>query len=249
MKNFIKYILQKTLGLKNYLFLFARFMIYKLPWDKKEKDFIRFLDLIIDEGDVLDIGANIGVMTYHFSKRFSNFTIHAFEPLTENLQVLQKVVNHYKLHNVRIYPFALGNKNSRVKMIMPEKKQVFFHGLSHVAENNDDINGKEYFVEMRKADDIKVLRNKKIVALKIDVEDYEHFVLKGAEKLIKTNRPLIYCELWESENRNQAIDFMNQLNYRAFICCNKMFENYSGQTGYQNFFFIPVERCERLKLC
>ncbi len=249
MKNFIKYILQKTLGLENYLYLFARFMILKLPWDKKEKDFVRFLDLIFDKGEILDVGANIGVMTYHFSKKFFNSTIHSFEPLPENLKVLQKVVNHYKLYNVKIYPFALGNNNFQVKMIMPEKKRVFFHGLSHVAGINDDKRGREYFVEMKKADDIDVLKDKKIVALKIDVEDYEYFVLQGAERIIRKNRPLIYCELWESENRDKAFDFMKQLNYRAFICRNKKFEEFRRQTGCQNFFFIPGERCERLKLC
>ena len=60
MKTFVKYILQKILGLKTYLYVFARFIIVKLKWDKKEKDFFHFLKLLPDNGIVLDLGANIG---------------------------------------------------------------------------------------------------------------------------------------------------------------------------------------------
>ena len=75
MKTFIKYILQKMLGLKTYLYVFARIVIFKLKWDKKEKDFFHFLKLFPDEGLSLDLGANIGVTSYHLSKRFPNLTI------------------------------------------------------------------------------------------------------------------------------------------------------------------------------
>jgi hypothetical protein len=56
------------LGLDNYLFLFSLFIIKKLRWDKNEKDFIHFLNLLPREGIVLDIGANIGVMSYYLAR-------------------------------------------------------------------------------------------------------------------------------------------------------------------------------------
>ncbi|MFO7827513.1 MAG: FkbM family methyltransferase [Bacteroidales bacterium] len=248
MKNIVKYILQKILGLNNYLYLFARFMIYKLPWDKKEKDFLRFLGLIQDKGHILDIGANIGVMTYHFSKKFPDSFIHSFEPVPENLKILNRMINRYKLSNVSIYPYALGDKNSMVNIIMPKNQNVYFHGLSHIDENNKNEKGKKYHVEMRRLDDIKALKNKKIVALKIDVEDYEYHVLKGAEQMINENRPVIYCELWDSENREKCLSLINELNYGVFIHQNAKLDRYSGQKELHNFFFIPTERCNNLNL-
>lgn len=42
MKNFTKYILQKLLGFRNYLFVFCLFKIKTLHSDKNEKDFLYF---------------------------------------------------------------------------------------------------------------------------------------------------------------------------------------------------------------
>ena len=247
MKNFIKYILQKILGLHNYLFLFARFVILKLPYDKNEKDFLRFFDLIEEGGHVLDIGANIGVMTYYFSKFFSESTVHAFEPIPDNLKVLRRIVEKFNLSNVKIYPYALGDKNDIVKMVMPQFNKVYFHGLSHVEEVNKENRGHLYDVEMKRLDNHEEFKNVKINAVKIDVEEYEYSVLRGAEELIQKNRPLIYCELWESENRKKSFKLISKLNYKVFINQENILKEYKEQKGYQNFFFIPAERCDSLK--
>ncbi len=247
MKNLIKYILQKILGLHNYLFFFARYVILKLPYDKNEKDFLRFLDLI-DEGEqVLDIGANIGVMTYFFSKKLSNSNVYSFEPIPDNLKVLRRIVEKFNLSNVKIYPYALGDKNDIVKMVMPEFNKVYFHGLSHIEEVNKKNIGRLYDVEMKRLDDHEEFKNVKINAVKIDVEEYEYNVLKGAEELIQKNRPLIYCELWESENRKKSFKLISKLNYKVFINQENILKEYKEQNGYQNFFFIPAEHCDYLK--
>ena len=98
MKNTLKYILQKILGFQTYLFVFSVFKIQTLYSDPKEKDFFQFLSLLKDgEGAVLDIGANIGIMTVHLAQKLPNSTIHAFEPMPSNYSVLKKIVNRFKL--------------------------------------------------------------------------------------------------------------------------------------------------------
>jgi hypothetical protein len=81
---------------------------------------------------------------------------------------------------------------------------------------------------------------KRITAMKIDVENFEYFVLKGAERIIAENQPVIYCELWENENRKKCIDFLNNLNYSAFILNNKELLPFDKTTiEKHNFFFLP----------
>ncbi len=48
MKNSLKYILQKLLGLKTYLYVFALVKIKTLRNDSKENDFFTFLSLLKD---------------------------------------------------------------------------------------------------------------------------------------------------------------------------------------------------------
>src|ERR1700747_516323 len=132
MKSKTKYILHKLLGFKNYLFVFSLFKIYTLKQDKKEKDFFHFLKLIPENTAVLDIGANIGIMTVHLARSVKNIKVYCFEPMPNNIATLKRIVNYFKLSNVQIFEFALGNTEGKVEMVMPVVNSVRMQGLSHV---------------------------------------------------------------------------------------------------------------------
>ncbi len=244
MKTFVKYILQKTLGLKTYLYVFALFIIVKIRWDKKEKDFFHFLKLIPDGGIALDLGANIGVTSYHLSKKLPGSTIFSFEPLALNMDTLKRIKNRFDLKNVKEFQVAVGEKPGTLEMVMPVINNVPMHGLSHVIhEDNTEFNtGLKYEVPVVCLDEFNGLleSEKKITALKIDVENFEYYVLKGAEKLIRKNKPVIYCELWENDNRKKCIGFLNKLNYSAFILQkNELVPIEKTTVEKHNFFFLP----------
>ena len=81
------------MGFQTYLFVFALFKIKTLRTDAKEKDFFHFLSLLKDgQGAVLDIGANIGIMTVHLSQNLPNCEVHVFEPIPDNLSVLKRII-------------------------------------------------------------------------------------------------------------------------------------------------------------
>jgi len=244
MKTFVKYILQKILGLETYLYVFALFIIVKLRWDKKEKDFFYFLELIPDGGNVLDLGANIGVTSYHLAKKLPQSTIFSFEPLTLNMDTLKRIKKRFNMNNIHEFQVAVGDKPGSLEMVMPVINNVPMHGLSHVIhEDNTEFNsGVKYSVPVVCLDEFDELKkiDKPVTAIKIDVENFEYFVLKGGEKLITDNQPVIYCELWENDNRKKCIDFLNNLNYSAFILNKKELLPIEKSTiEKHNFFFLP----------
>lgn len=240
LKDKIKYILQKSLGFNTYLFVFALFKIRTIKSDPKEKDFFHFLDQIKpEEGEILDIGANIGIMSYHLAKRFPSVKIHSFEPIPQNLTVLRKVISKFNLSNVVVHPIALGLEKGKAKMILPQQNKVLFQGLSHVKhESITEYNeGIEFNVEMNSLDNL--FQNKTISAIKIDVENFEYFVLKGGEELIYNNKPVIYAELWENENRTNCFNLLTAMNYKTFVIQNKELLAYNpNKHKSQNFIFI-----------
>lgn len=249
MKTFVKYILQKLLGLKTYLYVFALFIIVKIRWDKKEKDFFYFLSLIPDEGIILDLGANIGVTSYHLAKNFPMSTIFSFEPLALNFDTLKRVKKRFNLNNINELQVAVGETSGTLEMVMPVINKVPMHGLSHVIheDNSENNQGFKYKVPVVCLDELIELAesDKKITAIKIDVENFEYFVLKGSEKIIQKHKPIIYCELWNNDNRKKCISLLNNLGYSALILDKKELVPFDRTLiEKHNFFFLPESLTE-----
>ena len=242
MKSAVKYILHKLFGFKNYLFLFSIFKIYTLKKDKNEKDFFYFLKLIPKDKAVLDIGANIGIMAVHLAKHVNKVNVHCFEPIPANVNALKRIVSYFKLQNIKIYETALGNEKGQIEMVMPIIDSVRMQGLSHVMHSSIKENnaGEKFNVSINKLDNIELLKNEQLGAIKIDVENFEFFVLQGATNLIKKNRPIVYAELWDNENRLNCFEFFKMLNYSVLVVFDEVLVDYvSGQHISQNFIFRP----------
>ncbi|MGB4398361.1 MAG: FkbM family methyltransferase [Daejeonella sp.] len=239
LKSSVKLFLQKTLGFNNYLYIFSLLAINRV---KFEQEFHFFNDMIKDDGIILDIGANIGIMTTLMAQKSKNAKLIAFEPIPENIKALKRVVDHYKLKNVTIYEAALGEENGELKMVMPIIDNVKMQGLSHVLEEkSDQINepGSVYVVPVYRLDGIKELNSgEKITAIKIDVENFEYHVLKGGEQILKDHMPIIYCELWDNEKKYQTIEFLRELGYIVKIFEKNRLVDYRNQS-VTNFFFVP----------
>ncbi len=246
MKNKIKRILQSLFGYNNYLFIFALYIISTLKFQKRERDFLFFLRMLPERGLILDIGANIGVMTYYFAIKKKESFIYAFEPVAENVKIIRKIVSFFHLKNVRIMEIALGNENKKVEMVIPEHKKVKLHGLSHVMHDSiKEFNeGRKIEVDMKKLDNMDIFSLSKyfINGIKLDVENFEYFVLKGAHLILHRHRPLVYAELWDNENREKCFRLMENIGYDIYIVEKRKLVPFNSKIHKkQNFFFIPED--------
>jgi FkbM family methyltransferase len=244
MKSAIKYILHKLLGFRNYLFVFSIFKIFTLRWDKKENDFLFFLKMIPAGTVVLDIGANIGVMAVLLARRIKDSQVVAFEPVPANINALKRVIGFFELKNVRVMEFALGNEEGEVEMVMPVIDSVKMQGLSHVVhssikENNE---GEKVKAPIRMLDNVTGLNGTmRISAVKIDVENFEYFVLEGGRNFIKKYKPIIYIELWENDNRDKCFALVRELGYKVNIVQGEKLTEYDPSLHKtQNFIFTPA---------
>jgi FkbM family methyltransferase len=242
MKNLIKLLLHRVLGFKNYLFSFGLFKIFTIRWDKKENDFFYFLNLLPDKSFVLDVGANIGIMSIIMAKTLKNSQVLAFEPIPVNRNIMIKLIRFFKLKNINLLGFALGNENKKVLMVMPVVQSVKMQGLSHILhesikENNE---GLTFEAEMRKLDDIQEVNSlvNPISGIKIDIENFEYFALEGARETIKKHKPIIYIELWDNENRQKCFKLIKELGYDIKVIAGKKAVPYDPNHHItQNFIF------------
>lgn len=216
------------------------FKIRTIRTDKRENDFFMFLEMLNHQGVYLDIGANIGVMTYFLSKKNRDAGVLSFEPMPSNLNVFQKIISRYRLNNVTIMPIALGNDTGEVDMVLPKVDEVNMHGLSHVVHDSiTDFNeGDRFKVPIKRLDDLNELKGKQVSGIKIDVENFEYFVLKGGQNILEKDHPLVYAELWDNENRAQCFELMRSLGYKILIVeGNKCQEFDVDKHIKQNFIF------------
>lgn len=246
MKAFVKKVLQFLMGFQNYLFVFALFIIYTLRWNKKEGDFLYMLRLLPDEGIILDVGANIGIMTVHLARKFPRARICAFEPVPHNIRALKRIIRYYRFKNVSIFETALGNYNGTARMIMPIIHSVRMQGLSHVINNNDRQDyaeaGDVFATPIRSLDsyDSFFAPSAHITGIKIDVENFEYYVLDGARRLISAHKPVIYCELWKNEQRDKCIELLKELGYSMHVVQKNELQPFDPlRHDKENFFFIP----------
>lgn len=248
MKKGIQAFLQRSLGFENYLFVFSLFKIYTLKWDGQEKegDFNFFLTLLQADDQVLDIGANIGIMSALIARKCKQGKVFAFEPIPQNCKALNRIKKFLRLDNIELFPIALGREKSLVEMEMPIMKGVKMQGLSHV--KHESIEGYEekglgFQVEQNLLDAMPEFHNIPIAAIKMDVENYEQFVLEGAQNLLKENHPLIYCELWDNENRRKCFEILESLDYKIFVLFQDQLVPFDKNIHlHHNFFFIPRKR-------
>jgi len=215
------------------------FKIRTLKSDSNEKDFFHFLSLLKDgEGSILDVGANIGIMTAHLGRNFPSTTIHVFEPMPINILILKRIIAKFDLKTVKIHEIAVGDSKGTVKMILPENGKTKMQGLSHIKhESITEWNeGQEFDVQLNTLD--TVLGNEKIQGIKIDVENFEYFALNGAKKLLERNHPIVYAELWDNQNRTNCFELLNSLGYKTFIVKeNKLILFDANKHINQNFIF------------
>ncbi|SKA17071.1 FkbM family methyltransferase [Sediminibacterium ginsengisoli] len=242
LKNFIRSMCQKLLGYNNYLYVFALFSIKRIQWGGgHEKEFLYFLDMVPNDGVILDIGANIGVMTVTLALKKDKAKVYAFEPVPDNIKTIEKVLKHHKIGSVTLFRTALGEESGEIRMVVPVVGNSNMQGLSHVVEDKADEAGGQYFtVPLQRLDDMKELQAvQKITAIKIDVENFEYYVLKGGRELLLKHKPVIYCELWDNERRIACMDYLRSLGYEVKIYENGALHTFNGQQGI-NFFFVPA---------
>lgn len=225
--------------------MFSIFKINTLRKDKSERDFFRFLRMIPENTTVLDIGANIGIMTVHIAQSVKGVSVHSFEPIPSNITALKRIVKYYNLSNVHIHETALGNTVGEVEMVMPVISAVKMQGLSHVIHKSiaDNNKGDLFKVPINKLDNIfdSSKEDTRISAIKIDVENFEFFVLEGGKNMILKNKPIVYAELWENDNRENCMKLFKDLNYTMFaVSQNELVPFDSSIHKTQNFIFTPA---------
>ena len=170
----------------------------------------------------IDIGANIGFYSILSSDRFMH--VYSFEPNLRNFNILKKNIENNKLKNIQILNFGLG-EYEEVLIGNSNTKGELFQTSGFAIDRN---NKKGERVLVKKGDDVLQFKNKTLT-IKIDVEGFEFFVLKGLKNTLIKNWCVLQIEIWE-KNNDAVNKFLKSLGYKMIISID-------GDTYFSNKIF------------
>ena len=195
----------------------------------------------------LDIGANIGIYSFHFKSRFKN--VDAFEPLKE----ISYRLEYFQSESLKVHNCALSNKRGEFKIYIPYLSGKTLPSLASLEKKNGDCE-----VRNVKVDKIDNYDFDDVDLIKIDVEGHEEYVIEGARNVIKTNMPILIVEIEQRHLKKQIEEVFQsilKLNYTGFFlqsgnltALNKFnydihqklhLNNVTSNKYINNFIFLP----------
>jgi FkbM family methyltransferase len=164
---------------------------------------------------IFDIGANFGYYSCVLGSTLNmNCTIYSFEPFPSNYE---RLIANISLNNMEscIHAYRLGLSDSEGTASM--KSNPANTGAAYV----DVRDGDTILTTIDHFSDKKAIKH--IAFIKIDVEGFELFVLRGGEKTIKSSKPVILIELNPPTlmrlglNPQDVVDKLTDYGYSLFV--------------------------------
>lgn len=153
---------------------------------------------LIRKGDtVLDIGANLGMVTVYMASLVgSSGAVHAFEPNPRLVELLRRTLDRNCLPQVKLHEFGLGPTESTLELRVPLSDT----GEGSLVRNRATEECISVQVRVRTLDDVANEQDIQHVSLlKIDVEGFEASVFRGAMRFLERVRPeAILFEMMDS---------------------------------------------------
>lgn len=168
------------------------------------------LEYVTDFSGAIDGGAHIGTWTLAMAKRFAS--VLAFEPAPDTFECLE--ANVLGKRNINIINSALGEYDGMTSII-DDVKRLGNTGSRYIQPGND--------VPMVRIDSMNL---DGLGFLKLDVEGYEYFALKGAEDSIMKYHPVVVIEEKKFGPRfgtpvGKASEFLIGLGMHEVACIGK----------------------------
>lgn len=181
-------------------------------------------------GIILDIGANCGnfslLMASEIVARGWANRIYAFEPnpIVFNYLVNNITRNSFLQSVIETKNVGVGEFKSTLTLHMPQRNS----GAGSLVRNYKNEPHLSFDVDIVAIDDMFIDRD--VEFIKIDVENFELSVLKGARETINKWRPAVFIEIGGNDVGNKKLieDFFVSQEYIFFFHDGRRFVNVGG---------------------
>jgi FkbM family methyltransferase len=189
-------------------------ILYHAFWNKMFLEELNTIKDFVKKGDtVIDVGGNLGFFVLILNDLVGDAgKIYSFEPSKRLSQKLASTIKINNLENVSVVNLALGDSEGITTLHYNPKQS----GLSSIVSDFESGSFSEE-IKITTLDNFSANLSGRVSFIKIDTEGYEPQVLRGAEELIKRDRPTIYIELGGDHQKSslEALQVLKELDYNC----------------------------------
>jgi FkbM family methyltransferase len=188
-----------------------------------EPNEIRFVERTLKPGDfAIDVGAHIGVFTMQMASAVGpDGRVYAFEPFDANAALLEKSIAENEFADrIRFQRAAVGAACGTATLTFPVETLNSGGAYLLRAGSAPLAGNQKQEVPVVALDSLNMRRPVRLI--KMDVEGAEPLVVRGAERLLREDRPMILSELHPTQLERASgvtadafLAQMNALDYRA----------------------------------
>ena len=215
---------------------------------------VRIFKELAKKSDVIfDIGSNIGYYSLLSAKLNPSAKIYAFEPMPAAYKYLCINKENNQAQLLTTERTALSNMNGKAQFYAV-KSRKFLALEDHLngdgtinADNNASTFGEQFEVQTETLDSYVARKHiNKIDLIKIDTEASEHLVFTGGLRVLKSFRPIIFCEVIPHKIEAHIDEIFKGLSYAFYkaypdglVKFNSLTESYDSCIDY---LIVPNEK-------
>ncbi len=226
-------------------------------WAQAEID---FLDLLIKPGTtVLDVGAYIGTHTLAFARKVGDAgRVYSFEPHPLHFELLQLNIEQNGLSNVTLVNQGVSDaaKDLAICATGAERTGNFASFSLLESDSCPDNRLPHRVVTLTTIDQLSL---NDCALIKIDAENMELPILKGARRTLTRVRPIIFAECNSLQYSWPLVEFCKKKKYRSLLLNSPAYNpnnfrhnpaNFLGHGREASLLLVPLERlnvvCDQL---
>lgn len=244
---------RRLLGQSGYsaLRLLKAIVTYKLGMPYELPNWL--LAEIVKRGDVaFDIGANLGQYACRLSRLVgSTGRVYCFEPVAENVKLLQRMVRLLRLKNVEIAPYAVSDRDGEAEIFIP----ILARNVEIVTQATLDLQittAANVHIRSERVQTIRVDRIaeeqqiERLDVLKCDTEGHDAQVVRGAMECIVRHKPVLVLEAAPAA---LGLAEILEMGYRAYYYTDRRLRAWRHEEviGQPHCYIYVHESGDRLK--
>lgn len=176
----------------------------------KDRIFQPFLPQVKQGSVCVEIGANVGIVSYYFSQYFDK--VHAIEPSFEHFENLTYMINFNELTNVQAHKLAIYLKEGQFPFYHNKNKTMYsLHGAV-----NDNSSPSEQVVAIPLDKFFTDNNIEHCNLMKIDTEGSEHEIIGSSGFRAVADKIDVVVTEWHQWSRRPMSQLKDALEIRGF---------------------------------